>query len=76
MATVNKTLRMLFLNEEGRTSAVSLADPEEELDAQVVEDCMNHIIDSNMLRTTGGDLVEKVRAEIVERSVDTVFDPA
>ncbi len=76
MATVNKTLRMLFLNEEGRTSAVSLADPEENLDAQVIEDCMDHIIDSNMLQTNNGDLVEKIRAEVVERSVDTVFDPA
>ncbi len=74
MSTTNKTLRMIFENAEGKNRAVSITDPVDEPGAQLVEDTMDLIVDNDIFSTTGGSLVAKVRAEVVERSVDTIYD--
>jgi len=71
-----KTLRMLFLDDQGRTRAISMQDPVESPAAALIETTMDHIIDQDLFKPSFATLVEKVRAEIVERSVDTVYDPA
>ena len=74
MSTTVKTLRMLFQTAEGRTSAVSLRDPVENPDAAAVEACMDQIVNNDLIESNSGLLVEKIRAEVVERSVDTVYN--
>ncbi len=74
MSTTAKHLRMIFENAEGNNRAVSIADPVAEPGEQLVEDTMDLIIDNDVFSTTGGSLVKKVRAEVVERSVDTIYD--
>lgn len=69
-----KTLRMIFENAEGNNRAVSIADPVESPGEQLVADTMDLIINNDVFQTTGGDLVAKVRAEVVERSVATIYD--
>jgi len=71
-----KTLRMLFLTGEGRTSAISVPDPDENITQQQVEACMDHIVTNDIFDTNSGSLVEKIRAEVVERSVDTIYENA
>ena len=71
-----KTLRMLFADNEGRTRAISMQDPVETPDAALIETTMDHIIAADLFKPSFATLVEKIRAEIVERSVDTVYDPS
>ncbi len=74
-AEVTKTLRLLFTCSEGRTRAVSLRDPIESPGETAIEDLMDHVVDNDLIKPQGVSLVSKVGAEMVERSVDTVYEP-
>lgn len=67
---MSATLQMIFSNTEGRNSTISVADPDAEVTPGEVEAVMDSIITKNVFETSGGDLVEKVRAQIVTRTVD------
>jgi len=69
---MSTTLQMSFRNEENRMSTISIADPDPELSIEDVEPVMDSIIAKNVFETTGGDLVEKVRAQVVTRTVDVL----
>ena len=69
---MQETLRMVFRNFDGRLTAITLVDPDPELVAQDVTDVMDSIVSKNVFQTTGGDIVSKVRAEIVTRGVDVL----
>jgi hypothetical protein len=71
---MSDTLRMVFKNAEDRLSAISVPDPDPELTALEVEEVMDSILTTNIFNTTGGDLVSKVRAEVVSRTVDVLQD--
>lgn len=70
---MEKTLRLIFRNEEGMQTTLSVKDPVEDLDSTDIEDAMDLILSSNIFDTTGGELAEKVRAEIVGRTVDIIL---
>lgn len=73
MATTVKTLRLLFRCEMDRLRSINIPEPEAQLTTAEIEDCMDHIVDKDIFATSGGALVQKVRAEIVERSVEEVY---
>ncbi len=74
MSETVKTLRMIFEDAEGKNRAVTIADPVDNPGAMLVEDTMDHIVNNDIFSTAGGSLVAKVRAEVVERTVDTIYD--
>lgn len=67
-----KTLELKFLNEEGRTVTYSLEKPIEPVDPAAVTNTMDEILTQNALSSTGGDLVEKKAARIVDRTVTEI----
>jgi len=67
-----KTLEMTFTNEDGKTAKVSIENPIEPVDSVAVAEAMDQIIASNVFFTTGGDLVQKRGARVVERNVEEV----
>ncbi len=69
---MSETLQMIFANEEERNVTISVADPAPELDIAAVEPVMDSIIARNVFETPGGELTDKVRAQIVTRTVDTL----
>ncbi len=73
MPSITRTLRMVFENTEGRNTAISVWDPNPEVSAQVLEDTMDHIVNGDIFLSSGGDLVAKVKAELVERSVEDKY---
>lgn len=73
MPAVTTNLRMVFSNEMGRQTAISMFDPDPALTEESVEAVMDFIIEKDFFDTTGGALTGKVRAEIVERSVENLF---
>ena len=69
---MSETLQMIFSNTEGRNTTISVVDPDGTLTALEVEAVMDSIITKNVFNTTGGDLISKVRAQVVSRSVDVL----
>lgn len=67
---MSETLQMIFSNFEGRNSTVSVVDPDPAITALDVETVMDSILTRNVFNTSGGDLVAKVRAQVVSRTVD------
>ncbi len=68
------SLRMTFRNQDGRTATISLDNPKDELTDEDVKEVMDDIIDRAVFITTGGDLVSKVRATVVETTDTILFE--
>lgn len=71
---MSETLQMIFSNEDGRNTTLSIADPETELTALEVESVMDSVITRNVFETTGGNIIGKVRAQLISRTVDVLAE--
>jgi len=69
---VAKTIELLFENAAGKTVRYALDNPVEPVNAQAVNQAMDVILAQNALTSSGGDLVKKVAARIVERNVTEI----
>ncbi|WP_449540447.1 DUF2922 domain-containing protein [Ferdinandcohnia sp. Marseille-Q9671] len=67
-----KTLEMQFTNEDGKTVSISIENPIEPVDPAKVSAAMDTILSANVFLTSGGDLVAKKGARVVERNVESV----
>ncbi|WP_226035123.1 DUF2922 domain-containing protein [Aquibacillus saliphilus] len=64
-----KTLELKFINETDKLVTITLDSPIEPADPVAVEQAMDEIIAQNAFYSSGGDLVSKKSARIVERNV-------
>jgi hypothetical protein len=64
-----KTLQLLFLNEESKTVSISIDNPIEPVDTVALDAAMDAIVTNNVFFSSGGDLVSKKGARVVERNV-------
>jgi len=71
---MSTTLQMIFSNEDGRNTTMSLPDPDPALTASEVETVMDSVITRNIFQTTGGEIIGKVRAQVVSRTVDVLSE--
>jgi hypothetical protein len=71
---VAETLQMVFTTTQGRNTTLSVTDPDSEITALDVEAVMDSVITRNVFETTGGDIVSKVRSQIVSRDVDVLAE--
>jgi len=69
---MTKRLELRFRNESGTTATISLDDPIEPVDPEVVKQAMLEIISQDVFNSPGGSLVEIDRAQVVERTVDVI----
>ncbi|PYZ93585.1 hypothetical protein CR194_10500 [Salipaludibacillus keqinensis] len=69
---MSKRLELLFLNETGGSVTIGIDDPIEPVDSFAVAAAMNTIIEQSALSTSGGSLVEKRGARLVERTVEMI----
>lgn len=67
-----KTLELKFGNQEDKIVTVSLENPVEPVDPVLVNAAMDAIIAQNAFFSSGGDLVSKKSARVVERNVAEV----
>ncbi|MHA6250708.1 DUF2922 domain-containing protein [Oceanobacillus sp. CAU 1775] len=67
-----KKLEMRFENQEGRVVTYSLDYPLEDLDATSVNAVMDQVIEENVFTSSGGDLVGKRSARVVEQIVEEI----
>jgi hypothetical protein len=71
-----QVLRMVFKDAADKSRAINVQDPDPEITGLDVEAVMDSILTKNVFETAGGDLVSKVKAEIVERDVTTLYPGA
>ena len=69
-----KRLVMTFVTEGGTKVSISLNDPKEDLTANGVETAMDGIIAANIFTTTGGNLVAKDSAKVIETETTVLYD--
>ncbi|MBB5174358.1 DUF2922 domain-containing protein [Texcoconibacillus texcoconensis] len=69
---MSKRIRLQFKNEEDRTVSLSIHDPRQDLEAEEVSEVMDDLINLDVFYSTGGKLVKKHNASIIERQVDTI----
>lgn len=67
-----KQIEMQFINEEDKTVTISLEDPIEPVNPADVIAAMDTVIAENSFTSSGGDLVSKKGARIVERTVTEI----
>lgn len=67
-----KKIELIFENEEGKTVRHSLEAPTEPVDSELVNQAMDAIIEANAFTSTGGDLVKKKGARLVENIVEEI----
>ncbi|WP_018930737.1 DUF2922 domain-containing protein [Gracilibacillus lacisalsi] len=67
-----KKIELKFENEEGKTVTFSLDNPVEPVDPVQVNAAMDAILNENAFFSSGGDLVAKKSARIVERNVSEI----
>mgnify|MGYP001407030798 CR=1 FL=1 len=67
-----KTLELRFENEEGKNVTISLDNPVEPVDPVAISAAMDEIIAQNAFESSGGELISKINARIVERSVTEI----
>ncbi|MFA7468533.1 MAG: DUF2922 domain-containing protein [Desulfotomaculaceae bacterium] len=73
MATT-QTLQMRFVNQAGSRVSISLDNPKDDLTEAEVTAAMDQIIAKNVFITSGGDLVSKDSAQIIDRTVNVLYD--
>nr|WP_221437333.1 DUF2922 domain-containing protein [Gracilibacillus halotolerans] len=67
-----KTLELRFENEEGKNVTISLDNPVEPVDPAEINAAMDEIIAQNAFDSSGGELVAKKDARVVERNVTVI----
>ncbi|PLT34422.1 DUF2922 domain-containing protein [Bacillus sp. V5-8f] len=65
-----KTLELIFVTEEGKTASISIEDPIEPININVVKQSMDTILAANVFTSPSGDFVGKKGARVVERNVN------
>ncbi|SFG12844.1 Protein of unknown function [Desulfotomaculum arcticum] len=72
MATT-QSLQMRFVTQAGNRVTISLDSPKDNLTEAEVTAAMEQIIAKNIFVTSGGDLVAKDNAQIVDRTVSVIY---
>ncbi|WP_246942812.1 DUF2922 domain-containing protein [Bacillus pinisoli] len=68
-----KTLQLQFLNQESKVVSIGIDNPIEPVDTVALNAAMDAVITANVFTTSGGDLVSKHGARIVERNVADII---
>ncbi|RFU70978.1 DUF2922 domain-containing protein [Peribacillus saganii] len=64
-----KTLELIFVTEEGKTSAISIEDPKEPVNIADVKMAMEQVVAAQAFTTQTGGLASVKGARVIERNV-------
>lgn len=67
-----KKLEMKFENQEGKIVTYALDYPIEPVDPEAVNAAMEEVIAQNAFSSTGGELVTKKSARVVEQTIEDI----
>jgi hypothetical protein len=64
-----KTLELQFVNEEGKTVRLTIDEPREHVTQTEIANVMDVIIAANVFPSSGGDLIAKKGARLIDTTV-------
>lgn len=67
-----KKIELFFENEDGKTVKYTLDNPSEPVNNETVKTVMDTIIAQNIFESTGGELVAKKSARLVENVIEDI----
>jgi hypothetical protein len=67
-----KTLELIFENEQGKSSRITLDQPVELVDTAKINAALSAVVTANIFSSSGGDFVKATGARIVERNVTDI----
>lgn len=67
-----KKLELKFKNQEDKIVTYSLDHPIEPVDSAAINEAMDEIIAQNVFSSTGGELVAKASARVVEQNIEDI----
>ena len=73
--TTNRVLRLTFTTAGGRTYAITVSNPREDLQQAEAMAAMNSIIASDMFITSSGALIGIRDIKIIDTTTDDLYDP-
>ena len=72
----SQTLRLSWRNEAGRTYSFSIDNPRNDLTQTEIESFMDLVINKNVILSTGGALVAKSDAHLINTEDTDLYTPA
>ncbi|MBY7144633.1 DUF2922 domain-containing protein [Virgibacillus sp. NKC19-3] len=69
---MTKKIELKFRNEDDKIVTYALDNPIEPVDPETVNTVMDEIIEQNAFTSTGGDVIRKESARVVERTVEDI----
>lgn len=69
---MEKSLELQFVNQQGKVVRIAIDNPVEPVNAQQVSSVMDTIIAANIFTSSGGDLIGKQGARLLQRNVTEV----
>jgi hypothetical protein len=66
---VAQALEMVFKNEGQKNFSISLNDPRADLTPAEVKTAMETVLEKNIFKTGGGDVIEVTSARIVDKTI-------
>jgi hypothetical protein len=72
--STKKVLRMTFNNTKGSAVTITLPQPKAGLIAAEIETVMDQIIAKNIFITSGGELISKRDARIIDTTTNDLYD--
>ncbi|MDE5414318.1 DUF2922 domain-containing protein [Alkalihalobacterium chitinilyticum] len=69
---MTKKLELVFENEFAKNVTISLDNPVYPVDPAAISEAMDEIIAQNAFTSSGGNLVSKKSARVVDRTVETI----
>jgi hypothetical protein len=67
-----KTLELQFVNQLGKLVKITIDNPKEPINPAAVSAAMDNILMANVFTSSGGDLVEKKGARLVDHNVSDI----
>ena len=72
----SQTLRLSWRNEAGRTYSFSIDNPRDDVTQAEIENFMDLVINKNVILSTGGALVAKSDAHLINTEDTDLYTPA
>lgn len=73
--TTANVIRLVFNTSGGKTFAISLTDPKDNLDRDTILAVMNQIIEKNIFLTVSGELTGVRDIRVVNTTSNDMYDP-
>lgn len=76
MADKSQVLRLTWRNQAGRTYAITINNPVDDITHEDIEAFGQMVVNKNIIKSSGGDLTQFLDAKMTEATVYDLYTPA